>query len=168
MEMFWQTVLRHQFGAAIDMLDNAIRACPDDVWCEHSKRPEWPANDVVGFWYVAYHTLFYLDFDLSDSMEDFGPPKPFNRDEFDPAGLLPNAPYSKEELQYSLDHCRRKCDAFFNTLTEEKARQQCRTRPGLKLTVAERLLRNIRHVQHHTGQLNLILRQKTGSAPPWK
>lgn len=31
----------------------------------------------------------------------------------------------------------------------------------------ELLLYNMRHVQHHTGQLNLILRQKTGSAPRW-
>jgi hypothetical protein len=151
----------------MDMLENAMRACPDEVWCDNSRQPEWVANDVVGFWYVAYHTLFFLDFHLSDSIEDFGPPAPFNRDEFDPAGLLPTAPYSKEELLDYLDHSRRKCQAFFETLTEEKARQQSRVRPEQNLTVAERLLANMRHVQHHAAQLNLILRQKTGSAPLW-
>jgi uncharacterized damage-inducible protein DinB len=32
---------------------------------------------------------------------------------------------------------------------------------------AELLLYNMRHVQHHAAQLNLILRQKTESAPGW-
>ncbi len=34
-------------------------------------------------------------------------------------------------------------------------------------TVVEMILYNIRHVQHHAAQLNLLLRQKTGSATPW-
>ncbi len=167
MDGFWKAVLRQQFGAAIDMLENAIRACPDDMWSDHTKKPEWVANDIVGFWYLAYHTLFFLDFYLSDSIEDFGPPAPFNRDEFDPAGLLPEQPYSKDVLLGYLDHCRRKCDQAIDSMTDEKARQQDRMRPEQKLTVAERLLTNMRHVQHHAAQLNLVLRQKTSSAPAW-
>jgi uncharacterized damage-inducible protein DinB len=31
----------------------------------------------------------------------------------------------------------------------------------------ELLLYNMRHVQHHAAQLNLLLRQKTDSAPNW-
>jgi hypothetical protein len=151
----------------MDMLESAMRACPDDVWCDRNKPPEWPANDVVGFWYLAYHTLFYVDFYLSDSIEEFGPPAPFNRDELDPAGLLPAEPYSKEELMRYLDHGRGKCDAFFEALTEVKARQLSVIRPEQNLTVAERLLGTMRHVQHHAAQLNLILRQKTDSAPLW-
>jgi DinB superfamily len=125
------------------------------------------ANDIVGFWYLAYHTLFFLDFYLSDSMEDFGPPAPFNRDEFDPAGLLPERPYSTEVLLGYLSHCRRKCFLFIDSLTDEKARQPSGQRPELKLSVAELLLDNMRHVQHHAAQLNLVLRQKTSSAPKW-
>jgi uncharacterized damage-inducible protein DinB len=32
---------------------------------------------------------------------------------------------------------------------------------------AEMLLYNLRHVQHHAAQLNLLLRQQTGGAPGW-
>jgi hypothetical protein len=32
MDDFWKTVLWQQFGAAIDMLENAVRACPDELW----------------------------------------------------------------------------------------------------------------------------------------
>jgi hypothetical protein len=167
MDGYWKEVLRRQFGAAIDMLENAIRACPDDLWSDQTKRPEWTSNDIVGVWYLAYHTLFYLDFYLSDSMEDFGPPVPFNRDVFDPAGLLPEKAYSKEVLLGYLDHGRRKCNAAIEGLTDEKARQQSRPRPELKISVAELLLDNLRHVQHHAAQMNLVLRQKTGNAPHW-
>jgi len=52
-------------------------------------------------------------------------------------------------------------------MTDEKARQPSRPLPELKLSVAELLLDNMRHVQHHAAQLNLVLRQKTGSAPKW-
>jgi uncharacterized damage-inducible protein DinB len=32
---------------------------------------------------------------------------------------------------------------------------------------AELLLYNLRHVQHHAGQLHLLLRQTTDDAPRW-
>jgi len=33
--------------------------------------------------------------------------------------------------------------------------------------VLEILLYNLKHVQHHAGQLNLLLRQETGEAANW-
>jgi len=165
-DTFWKSVFWQQFGAAIDMLESAIRACPDGVWSDPSKRPEWLSNDVVGFWYVIYHTLFFLDLYLSGSPEGFAPPPPFNLDEMDPAGLLPERPFTKEELQTYLEHCREKCRGVIESLTEQRARERCGFE-WLDLSVAELLLYNMRHVQHHTGQLNLILRHATASAPKW-
>ena len=37
----------------------------------------------------------------------------------------------------------------------------------LGLSQGELLLYSMRHVQHHAAQLNLILRQRTNSAPRW-
>lgn len=31
-----KTILWQQFGAAIDMLENALRACPDALWGDRS------------------------------------------------------------------------------------------------------------------------------------
>jgi hypothetical protein len=98
-DTFWKTIIWQQFGAAIDMLENAMRACPDQLWSDPSTRPAWVSRNVVGFWYVAYHTLFFLDFYLSESAEGFTPPAPFTLDELNPAGLLPQRPYTKAELQ---------------------------------------------------------------------
>ncbi|HLG94423.1 MAG TPA: DinB family protein [candidate division Zixibacteria bacterium] len=172
MDTSWKTILWNQFGAAIDMMENAIRACPDEVWGDFSKKPEWKKKDVVGFWYLVYHTLFFLDYYLSDSAtevvteEGFAPPALFTLSEFDSEGALPERVYTKEELLSYLDHCRKKFRRLMTGLTEEGAHRPSGI-PRRDMTVAELLLYNMRHVQHHTAQLNLILRQKTDSAPDW-
>lgn len=165
MDTFWKTVIWQQLGAAIDMLENAIVVCPEAVWSDLSKPPEWVNNNVVGFWYVAYHTLFFLDYYMSESPEGFHPPAPFTLDELDPAGLLPKRPYTKAELLGYLGHGREKCLARIESLTDEKARESCAFKPDI--TNAEWLLSSMRHVQHHAAQLNLLLRQATDSAPRW-
>ena len=155
---FWTKIISQQFGAAIDMLENAMNACPEQLWFDRSRQPE--------FWYLVFHTLFWLDFYLSDSAEGFTPPAPFTLVELDPAGLLPERPYTKEELQTYLAHGRHKCRKAIETLTEEKAGQRWVYR-SIDFSVGELLLYNMRHVQHHAAQLNLILRQVTNSAPRW-
>lgn len=153
-----RTIIWQQFGAAIDMLDNAVRACPDAVWSDRSQDPE--------FWYVAYHALFWLDLYLSGSVEGFAPPPPFGLEELDPAGLLPERPYTKDELQTYLKHCRHKCRATIEALTDEQAARPCRLSRG-EISFLELLLYNMRHVQEHAAQLSLILGQKIGWSAPW-
>jgi hypothetical protein len=154
-----RTILWQQFGAAIDTLDNVIAACPDALWDDGSKPPEL-------FWYSAYHCLFYLDFYVSDEERGFAPPPPFTLSEFDPTGLLPDRTYSRDELRAYLRHGRRKCRSRIERLAEEDLGRPC----GFQrrdLTVVELLLYDMRHVEHHAAQLNLLLRQKAGVATPW-
>jgi hypothetical protein len=158
MNATWRAVLWHQFGAAIDMLDNAIRDCPEEVWADRSRQPE--------YWFIAYHTLFFLDLYLSSSTDGFAPPAPFTLSELDFEGVLPDRVYRKEELQLYLDHGRRKCKARIDALTEDSAWDEC-TYGWIEMSVVESLLYNLRHVQHHAAQLNLILRQRIDSAPGW-
>jgi hypothetical protein len=154
----WERITWRQFGAAIDMLENALIACPEELWADRSQQPE--------FWYLVYHTLFWLDLYLSGSVEGFAPPAPFTLVELDPAGLLPERPYTKSELRWYLEHGRRKCRATIEALTDEEARKHCRFGWG-EASFGELLLYNMRHVQHGAAQLNLILRQTVGSAPRW-
>lgn len=147
-----------QFGAAVAMLENAMRACPEELWGDRSRKPE--------FWYVAFHTLFFLDLYLSESEVGFMPPEPFTLDEMDERGLMPERVYTKEELQKFLEHGRKKCHDTIMQMTEERANRRCGF-SWLDLSGEEMLLYNMRHVQHHAGQLHLILRQKTDSAPRW-
>lgn len=165
METTWNGILWNQYGASIDMLENAIDACPDELWSDLSKPPAWASHGVVGFWYLVYHTLFFLDLIISEP-EKFVPPPPFDLRELDPAGLLPDRPYTKEELGAYLRQCRQKCRQALASLTEE-AIWRPRRYGTMELPYAELLLYNLRHVQHHAGQLHLLLRQNVGAAPRW-
>lgn len=160
MDTPWKDLIWRQLGAAIDMMENAVLACPDDLWSDRSQQPE--------FWYLVYHTLFFLDLYSSGTLEGFAPPAPFNLDELDPAGVLPERPYTKDEMLAYLQHGRRKAQSTLGALTAEEAGRRCRfdwMEPDV--TFAELFLVSLRHVQHHTAQLNLILRQQTDSAPRW-
>jgi uncharacterized damage-inducible protein DinB len=154
MDASFKSILWAQFGATIDMLENAMRACPDLLWAGSR------------FWHISYHALFYLDLCLSDPAEAFAPPAPFTLSELDPSGVFPDRAYTKQELQAYLERNREKCRATIETLTEEKA---CEPRRfvSMELSFAELLLYNMRHLQHHVGQLNFMLGQETGSAPRW-
>ena len=158
MNIVWKSAIWKQFGAAIDMLDNAILACPEELWGDRSQDQE--------YWYVTYHCLFWLDLYLSGAVEGFAPPAPFTLDELDPAGVLPERVYTKDELHTYLLHCRSKCQATVEALTDEKAQHRCAFGAN-GVSFGELLLYNMRHVQEHASQLSLILGQKYGSAPGW-
>lgn len=158
MDTTLKTMIWRQFGAAIDMLENALLACPDEVWSGTDSEPE--------FWYIAFHALFYLDCYLSESEAVFAPPAPFTLDELDERGILPERVYTKQELLAYLVHGRRKCRDTIVSITSEQANQRCGF-DWLDITTGELLLYNMRHVQHHAAQLNLLLRQSIGSAPRW-
>lgn len=146
-----------QFSAALDTLENAITTCPAHLWSNCSKQPE--------FWYLTYHTLFFLDYYFSDNADRFAPPAPFTLSELDPTGILPERVYSKEELLTYLEFGKDKCRKYIEALTEESNMKPSIMRPTV--TETELLFYTMRHVQHHAAQLNLILRQETNSAPAW-
>lgn len=158
MNNIWKDTVWPQFGAAIKMLENAINACPEKLWSDRTKKHE--------FWYMVYHTLFWLDFYLSDRADGFRPPEPFTLGEMDPAGVLPERVYTKAELLTYLEHGRRKCRTVIDAMTDEKAARIFKF-GTLDLSFGELLLYNMRHVQHHAAQLNLLLRQNIDSAPRW-
>ena len=152
-----RTTLWHHLGGAIDMLENAIAACPDELWSDRSRPPE--------LWYSVYHALFYLDLYLSDSVEGFAPPTPFTLGELED-DVLPERVYTRDELHAYLVHGREKCRTAIDTMTDERANRRCGFE-WVDASNAELLLYNMRHVQHHAAQLNLVLREATGVSPGW-
>ncbi len=165
MEMTWNAGIWHQFEAAIDMLNNALRACPGELWQERLFNELSGPPGFTEFWYVGYHALFWLDFYLSDSIEGFAPPAPFTLSEFE-AGMLPDRVYTKAELQTYLEYDRNRCRTRIETLAKPLVPQQCRS-DWPDMSVAELLFYNMRHVQDHAAQLSLFLGQKMGSGPGW-
>ena len=162
METTLRTALWQQFGAAIDMLENALLACPSAHWngllWSDPRAPAYPT-----FWSITHHTLFWLDLYLTGSFEEFAPPAPFTLDELDPAGVLPERPYTREELHAYLVQLRKKCQTTIAGLSDEQAQRQVDYpwTEGSPVSYLELLLYNMRHVQEHAAQLNLFLGQNS-------
>jgi len=165
MNPFWNEILWHQFGAAIETLENALNACPEELWQARLWREAGTPPEFVEFWYIAYHTIFWLDYYCSESADGFTVPPPFTLSELE-MGAEPERVYTKQELQTYLETARAKCQAKIEGLADENELQRVRNNWRIK-TVAELLLYNMRHVQEHAAQLSMLLGQKTDSAPGW-
>lgn len=158
MDIFCKNLIWQQLGASIDALAKAIEVCPNGLWADRDRQPE--------YWYLAYHTIFWLDLYLDDSPDQYRPPAPYGLEELDPAGLLPPQVYTQEQMLSFLAHSRARARRVIGLLTEQQAKLPYRF-GNVDITVAEKFLYTMRHVQHHTAQMHLILRQTIDSAPRW-
>ena len=135
------------------MLEAAVRACPDDAWDS--------AAHVNRFWHIAYHTLFYVNLYLFQTVDDH---KPWRGHRDDAQNLRPGVePYSRDSilefLAFCREHARRRIAAL--DLGAESGFS------WLPFNPVERLAYNLRHLQHHTGQLSERIRQDTGDGVGW-
>jgi len=155
-------ILTGQFEAALCMMNQCVQACQPEHW--EGKI----ANDT--FQQVAYHTLFFVDLYLSPNEEAFKP-RDFHRRGGDERGPTLSPGLSKDETLSYLAICRQKA---IETIASE-TRQSLEGASGFswrKISRGELHIYNLRHVQHHTGQLSAYLRRvdKALSDPkalPW-
>ena len=148
MNPIWRTALWQQYGAAIDMLETHI-ACPDDV-----DRP--PHNHVLvrGVPYAFFDLYLRTWRKASRRLR-------LHLNEMDPAGRSGAVHEPSSGYLATAEQCRAKIEQ------SPTSRRREVSFPWLDISAADLLLYDMRHVQHHTGQLNLILRQRTDSAPLW-
>ena len=152
-EMLWR-----QFAVTIDSFGDALRTCPDELWEQRlweDESDQWVAAGFSAYWYLCYHTLFWLDLYLTGAEEGFQPPEPFDLVEMEANEILPRV-YTREELLGYLKTCRQKYQATITNLSTEQAYRLCRF-PWGELPFAELLLYTMRHVQEHAAQLHLFL-----------
>jgi hypothetical protein len=178
--------LSHDFDEAIDQLEAALRACPDELW-ESSlwevKRTDpwiWPSNNepepgrtdesiqlFSAIWVVAYHCLFYLDFYLTTDMASFSTPEyirggveedPIN--EFGTA-KFPEPVYPRELLLRYLDYGRERAQRVISSLTDSDVAKRCPPGHPWEGTTLEELLKvNLAHIREHGGQIRAFLDQQ--------
>lgn len=160
MDIINNDMLWRQFRVAIDALGDALRVCPDELWEKplwDDQPDQWVAAGFSRFWYLGYHTLFWLDLYLTGAEEGFTPPAPFDLVEMRADEALPRT-YGREELLGYLAHCRRACQETIDNMSYEQARRVCRF-PWGEVPFAELMLYTMRHVQEHAAQLHLFLSQ---------
>ena len=154
---YLRTILTGQFEASLCMLDRCIRRCPDEHW-----------EGTIGngtFRQVAYHALYFVDLYLSPSAEAFAPPE-FHRRAGggriggDAGGL------TRAETRAYLAACRRKAVETLAAETPESLGGASGF-ARLPFSRGELHLYNIRHVQHHAGQLSAYLRRVADDGKGW-
>ncbi|MEM7029059.1 MAG: DinB family protein [Chloroflexota bacterium] len=131
-----------QYHATLAMLKQAITECPETVWVDTAYQ-----NST---WLIAYHVLFYTHFYLSPSETDFVPWEKGRKDlQFMGSDVERDPPYSKDELLAYLKICQQAVDVQVKNvdLTAESGF------PWIPFNKLELQLYNIRHLQHHTGEL---------------
>jgi hypothetical protein len=131
------------------MLNQAIIQCPDDLWADTKFSNQ--------FWQIAYHALFYAHLYLQPTEEDFSPWKSHyeNAHRFSsPETVLSGegegaGSYQKDEMLEYLEFCRQEVDTQVTALNLEAESGF----PWIPFSKQELQFYNIRHMQHHTGEL---------------
>ncbi len=95
---------------------------------------------------------------LTTHCSGFLPPEPFSLIEQDGHNPIPDRVYTKAELLAYLHDCRQKCRTTLHALTDEQMERRCEFSWGT-CSFFELLIYNLRHVQGHTAQLEMVLGQ---------
>lgn len=167
-----KTELWKQFGAALDMFENAINKCPDELWTYNysTGKDTLQAKHIdevrSSYWYIAFHTLFFTDYYLDMDPDNFKMPAPFTIKEEDIDEVMPEKIFSKDELLTYTAHCRNKLQNLFKDMDESKAAHRWKN-PWKDYSMIEITMYNMRHVMHHTGQLNMMLGKISHDLPVW-
>jgi hypothetical protein len=120
---FVQSLARN-FDEALQLMEAALADCPDelwetDLWPDEAPTRAVPDGGMEGSapWFLAYHALNCLDYDLSGEFEPWEPPQPFD----DNTWSLPNRVFTRPELFGYVAYCRRRVRETLDGLTEEIA-----------------------------------------------
>jgi hypothetical protein len=169
----WVDALVVKYGDAMDSMERALRTCPDELW----NASMWTVRDITAVragmgadlppeervqlfstvWNIAYHAMFFHDFNLSRREMPFECPPPFRFDDHtEPFPRLPSRMYSRDELLDYLDHGRRKAAEVLPSLTEDDAAAFARSKPFAQL-----LLQNLVHVWEHATQIHMFVDTRT-------
>lgn len=161
--MILRPVLKSQYLASLRMLRHAIDTCPDAIWTG--------GGYVNPSWQVVYHALFYTHFYLQASEHSFTPWE-LHRDGIQHMGPRDTdsnsgdrvAPYTVAELQAYCDAVRERVEPDVDALDLDRTESGFSWYPISKL---EHQFVNLRHLQHHTGQISERVRQGAGVHVDW-
>lgn len=158
-----RNALLSQYRAALRMHRSAIEECPDSLWAD-----ETPRNR---FWNLSYHALFYTHLYASESEELFEPWEKA-RPNCHYMGRLPYPPHTAFELgpPYTQDHMLEYVALVEQSLLHSLPKEDLSAASGFEWIPFDRLelhLYNLRHLQHHTGQLIDRLSSVTEAGVQW-
>ena len=150
-------VIKSQYLAALEMLKQAIEACPDALWHNPLYKNQ--------LWHTAYHTLFYTHFYLHRTMEAHTPWEK-HREEYRSLGNAPAKdiiPVPKAEALEFLAFCQSRVSDLVDDLDLDAPSGF----PWLPFNKLELQFYNIRHLQQHIGEMFDRLGEAAGIEVRW-
>jgi hypothetical protein len=112
------------FEEALRLMEAALTDCPDelwetDLWPDEAPMGPTPHGGLHGSapWFLAYHALLTLDYDLTAEFEPWNPPQPFDENTY----AFPNRVFTRAELLGYIDYCRGRVRRTLDALTEDAA-----------------------------------------------
>jgi hypothetical protein len=149
------------FEEALRLMEAALTDCPDDLWetdlwPDEAPTAPTPHGGLHGSstWFLAYHALLTLDYDLSGEFEPWKPPRPFDENTY----AFPNRMFTRSELLGYIDYCRRRVRRTLDVLSEDAA---ARPLPGAHryhgMLYGVIVGRTPLHVLEHASQIRQFL-----------
>jgi hypothetical protein len=116
--------IAHNFDNAMRLMKAALTDCPSSLW----ERDLWPNEAPTGPasygglhgsapWFLAYHSLLTLDYDLTAEFEPWQPPKPFDENTYS----FPNRVFTRTELLGYVEYCGTRTRQVLDDGFEERA-----------------------------------------------
>jgi hypothetical protein len=116
--------MAHNYEEALRLMEAALTDCPDDLW----QTDLWPDGAPTGPvahgglhgsapWFLAYHALSCLDYDLTGGFEPWSPPQPFDNNTY----AFPNRVFDKPELLGYVGWCRGRVRETLDEFSDETA-----------------------------------------------
>lgn len=154
-----------QIGAAFKMLETAIENANDTTWTAKINN--------VPFWQMCYHVLWFTDFYFHADQKTFQP-RSFDVEGMKNVMVKPDSrmleiqkhPISKSTMKAYCTYARQKANQFIqsidNSFFTTPSPFEWHGFPKIDLVDY-----NLRHLQHHVGQLDIILRREQNIGNPW-
>jgi hypothetical protein len=116
--------MNRNFDEALRLMKAALTDCPDilwekDLWPDEAPTAPTSHGGLHGSapWFLAYHSLLTLDYDLAAELEPWQPPPPFDENTFG----FPNRAFTRAELLGYVEYCGERALRILDDHFAEKA-----------------------------------------------
>ena len=152
----FKNAISSQYFAGLEKMTRLVMACPEELWLSNTN-----PNPI---WRLCYHTLFFFRMYLNQNLEEHIPWIHHIEDANNMGIVLDSEPYSKDQMLEFITHCK---NLIAPSLNKMDINADDSGFPWYDVNKAEHTIINLRHLQHHVGQIQDRMRNTHDIRVPW-